>query len=345
MNRLTSTSLLSADESLDDLRRRKNEVISKIVQKRIVQPSPEPTDTTSNDSLPPSSFSSQSMKSECNYILQISAPHIVRPSAAQSMTTNTSKTSTMSDIDTDSLLLRNLLKTSDGHYSLWTGLSCIPSLSGLSFQDSLDNPAAIESVNYVTADLGTKTMNVPASAGFHHNSSATTNSSSYHSDSYSKYTEDDILPIQDLRIVSKYGPIARTVRSNTTSATPEQVTANGNAKTQPLPSDTNPKETRITTDNTDNFWDIDPLICMDVEPTITEQSWNLSGNGSYDSSSSPRHHKKAESYLLLQNHHQSKAGLSNEIEDEREDLMLAIELQQIEIGIQKKLQEQKDIMT
>ena len=35
-------------------------------------------------------------------------------------------------------------------------------------------------------------------------------------------------------------------------------------------------------------------------------------------------------------------GHSSEMDDEKEDLMLAIELQQIEIGIQKKLQEQKD---
>ena len=320
-------SSIDSSASLAELRHRKDEVINRLVKKRIVAPKVEeklqqrvghfcdaPVEEVFNDG-------SGDRRTSCKpEYLAISVN--ANAYGGNIMTTTVSPCMNRSSCSNE--------RTPNGHYSLWSGSTCIPSLSSFSLRDDIleQSLASID----VVSDLDTRTSQVSAFyddssyvGRYSHSPLISNNSNALTlTTSCSIGPEDEILPIQDQRIVSKYGPIARTVRSKTTSAIPEQVQANGNGVTHPFLSDKNRNKSNFVAGENNFTTQSLMFVRSDVEPTATSvNSRKLPDlvSTSYTYSSMPCDY----------GHESSRAAAS----DTNEDLMLAIELQQIEMGIQR----------
>ena len=237
----------------------------------------------------------------------------------------------------------------DTSYNLWSGSSCIPSWNGKSFQEFSDLSDIVD----VTAGTahGNGTHVVPSQVLVHNQRGV--------GGIECPGVEDEFEPIPNLKIVSKYGPIARTVRSKTTPATPEQVQANGNAFTQSIASNDKRSESSfMMLNNNSGGVGVDPRFCTNVKPTSQmEHPWQhfnppnqqyhrghaamggrRGASGGFDDGSRCAPAATGIGSMLMMS--SGGGGARKEVEDE--DLLLAMELQQIEIDIKSKLKAQDD---
>ena len=302
--------------SLAELRQRKEQVINKLVKKRIVAPKIEdnlqqklglfcdvPVDEKSGNA------SGDKLQFFQNEYLKV----------ACSGTTPVIGASSNVKLQEKSF---DMVKAPDSHYSLWAGTTCIPSLNNLPLHDEFLSQSPINCVVDVISDLDCNTYHVPSMQD-----DGKFAQSRFKMHSFPLSTEDDIVPIQDLRIVSKYGPIARTVRSKTTSSIPEQVTANANSATHPFLSDKNLNKSDFVALEQSNSCQNLMFIRSEVEPTAVSVSSKklpdvVCNNYSFTPVQSNATYSQDMSQVLVPN-------------DENEDLLLAIELQQIEMNIQQ----------
>lgn len=337
INHARSASPTSADTcSLEELRQRKMEVINKLVQKRIVTPK----STASQQQ----SFRVYPVESEVNSSTDMEAK------SHQIMAGLPSGESLGYNKGTVGLSFQTTPVAAPGHatskgYSLWSGTTCITSLyrNGPS-EVSYDSPSQPSSMINVMSDHDTSTSHVTASGWYsrdlYSSPSAQTPSPTPEDLRSLTTTDDDFYPIQDQRIVSKYGPIARTVKSRTTPAIPEQVTANANSFTQPFASDINRNRSKFVVNPSMEQQSV-PCVCTEVEPTVTERPPTQKRTIRLPDLLVNSQHGQmplVDNVLLDQ---AIPRNMQSEMKDETEDLLLAIELQQIEMGIQQKLITQK----
>ncbi|XP_076803863.1 uncharacterized protein LOC143447551 [Clavelina lepadiformis] len=340
---------------LAKLNMRKNEVINKLVQKRITAPKLDACqqqqygtyqgllDKTTELSIP-AADGEISSPPETTQVMVSATQHMTDSSAKTTIAANEpSKPTTRAVKSPVHIITQGLKLMPNGQYQLWTGSTCLPSISGLSFHDipfeksDQQSPSIID----VTSDLDTSTSHVSATHDNSQRVSYTTPSRNPLERKHghkSARNDDDIVSIQDQRIVSKYGPIARGVRSKTTSAIPEQVTANANSNTQPFASDVNRNVTNFVPDDGNSKKHNNLFISAEVEPSSVEKvnvqpAWALPDlvmtNPSNPIPVSVSGHPDSERILM--------EAIANQVkdDDENEDLLLAIELQQIEVGIRQ----------
>ena len=321
---------IDSSASLAELRHRKDEVINKLVKKRIVAPKVE-----DNLQEKVSYFCDLPLEESCNNgsgdkLLPQKSEYF--PVSFHTVAHNSGGVPPTAPLSyaSESPPGKIIDQTSDGHYNLWAGTTCITSLSEFSFLEEMQDQSLL-GID-VVADLDTSTAQV---SSFQDDSSYIAKYSQAHfahlanelASSSSCSTEDEIVSIQDQRIVSKYGPIARTVRSKTTSAIPEQVTANANGATHSFLSDKNRNKSNFVA--VEQNATTQSLMCVrsEVEPTAVSVSSRKLPDlvcNHYTYSSMPT------SSIYTQDTPQ--VVISNEV---NEDLLLAMELQQIEIGIQR----------
>ena len=323
---------IDSSASLAELRHRKDEVINKLVKKRIVAPKIE----------------NNFLQQQVGYMCEAQTDEAFNNGSGDKRTLHKPEYFAVTGTTNTNLYSKNSFtnnvalapnmpsysndKSSDGHYSLWTGTTGIPSLSNFSTWDehreqNLTGIDVLSGLDTNTAQVSARHEEESYVGKYSHalyNSNISSNASSYRN-SYSISPEDEIVSIQDQRIVSKYGPIARTVRSKTTSAIPEQVTANANGMTHPFLSDKNRNKSSFVAIEQNATTQNLMFIRSEVEPTaVSVGSSKLPSlvPNSYTHNSMPSGYPPHES--------SQSAGA-----EENEDLMLAIELQQIEMGIQR----------
>lgn len=318
---------LNNDATLSDLRRRKNEVISKIVQKQIQHPNHElkaqPKGIEAQ--VPSSSIWSNSHQSttKSNDFDSKWVPSCT-PSTSSVQISNESYASNSSlwsnDLYSKSLLSHSHTNGSTSCTKNKDSIKVSNDSSGYDFWNSFDD----HSHNLFDSD---KERCVKKSC-----SQIKTTEKCQCDDCnvlHTKTTLQDVLsdegelvPIQNLRIVSKYGPIARTVRSKTTPAVPKQVQSNDNTFTTPMASNDKRVGSNFSLFKTTKSRN--PFVA-DVEPTSLEHPLSIGF--------SPSCRVNDEVALKCINDQITK-------DEHEEDLRLAMELQQIEIEIQSKLKEQ-----
>nr|CAB3265490.1 roquin-1-like [Phallusia mammillata] len=338
INHARSASPLPAETcSLEELRQRKMEVINKLVQKRIVTPKTtapqhQSFHTYQLDSGIPASSSVEMHNHPVAASCFSGGDYMV----SHAEDTGSSSSASIS-FQTKQVRATSQTLTSNG-YSLWTGNTCLPSLKGLTEGNYSPQNQASPVIDVLSIH-DTSTSHVAASGWYNKEIDSNLSYSPGPDDWTNFSTDDDFYPIQDQRIVSKYGPIARTVKSRTTPAHPEQVTANANSFTQHFASDFNKNRSKFVANPTVERGA--PCVCTEVEPTVTERPPTQKQTVRLpDLLVNSQHGQMSlvENVLLEQTYPQN---MQSEMKDETEDLLLAIELQQIEMGIQQKLITQK----
>jgi len=319
--------------SLEELRQRKYEVINKLVQKRITAPKAPGVPQQPFGSYPSLSKKktvANSASTEWSYNYPSGRDETSAVSKTYAPVSTSAKTSAGS--------FSKCEKNSSSGYNLWSGTTCIPTISARTIsKPEKDQCGHTSPAIDVLSDMDTRTSQVPASSCYSNNAyvaSSTTHCCQKQNVSALSASllslDDDFSPIRDQRIVSKYGPIARNVRSKLTSSYPEQVVANKAGQTRSFPSDKERHKSHFSVNSTEN--QNIPHVCTEVEPSVVESV--VSSN--YKLPDILCVDKQLGSNLNCVNH--DMGIVQAEIRDEEEDLQLAIELQQIEMGIQEKLQ-------
>jgi len=309
-----------SNTTLEVLKKRKSSIINRLVKKQLTQPNNEVTTSTDEGLIkhwPKSAANEQSSSVISNNTDPVSTSSQVEQSVADIWpTVNSSQPSqsTYSESNADNFVstaVSSLVPDSRG-YTLWAQTPYMED----AFNSPYDNRYFCKKHEL---DITTKPEDQSSysnNCGVHEHLKAV---SSHRLNT----TDDEVVSIPNLRIVSKFGPIARSVSSKITPAKVMQVEANGNAFTQPIASDDKRDESNFVPVNSSHQVGMTRVGIPNVEPTSWEKTATQTQSSSRPPSVKPVINTDAMKEMQLKN--------------EQEDLELARELEQVELNIQKKL--------
>jgi len=299
-----------SNTSLEVLKKRKSSIINRLVKKQLTQPNNEVTPSTEEGLIkhwPKSATNEQSSSVISTESVTINAQIKQSSDAEVWPVVKSSQVSDHSASDTTTEV--SGLPDSRG-YTLWAQTPYMEDL----FKSPYDN-------RYFCKKQEMNITTKPEEQSSSYNGCTVHEHLKAVSSHRLNTSDDEVVSIQNLRIVSKFGPIARSVSSKITPAKVMQVEANGNAFTQPIASDDKRGESNFVPVHSSHQLTMPRVGIPNVEPTSWEKTTSVQSRP-----------PSVKSQVT-----NTDAMKEMQLKNEQETLELARELEQVELNIQKKL--------